>query len=448
MNNMLNPFTEPPLQSLEAEQAVLGSILLDPDVLLQVIELIKPKDFYCNTHKLIFEAILELFDKGEPVDIVTVSEFLKDKGLLDDVGGRSYINDLSLAIALSRNAYYYAGIVYSEAVKRRLLDFAYQAACLAHSEDSGQDALLKADKLLRSISEGCQQGDSAKLIGELLPEGFERVEARYNNKGRLMGIPTGFKGLDNVLGGLHAGNFVCIGARPSMGKTAFALQLARNVALNDIPVLIQSLEMSSEELVDRIITSESEVDSKLVRSGKLEHAHFVKISHTLGVLGDVPLIIDDTSTLSMTALRAKAHIFKKRFPEAKLIIVDYLQLMDGESRDRRELNRVQEVSAISRGLKLLAKELKVTVVALSQLSRNVESRADKRPVLSDLRESGSIEQDSDVVMFLYRDDYYFPDTNKPGNTEVIITKQRNGPIGQVELLFNKSITKFYDVVRF
>lgn len=439
-----NPFERIPPQSLEAEQATLGCILVDPDALLQIVEIVKPKDFYRNAHRLIYDAILTLFDKSEPVDIVSVSEFLKDRDQLEDVGGRSYINDLALAVALSENVAHYAQIVRDKALLRGLIQAGTEIVYTAYEEVEADIAIDKAEQIIFSIA---QEGmpDDLVAIKDILPSSYDQIEERFNNKGTLLGVASGFYDLDTYTSGFQKSDLIIVAARPSMGKTAFCLNIATHVSLHEKrPTLIFSLEMSKEQLVQRMLCSEAEVDAQRIRTGEIHPQDFTKISQAMGRLGDAPLYIDDTPGVSLMELRAKARKLKMERGDLGLIVIDYLQLMEArEGGGKASDNRVQEISAISRGLKGIARELKTPVIALSQLSRAVESRQDKKPMLSDLRESGSIEQDADLVVFLYRDEYYTKElTEKPGVASVIIAKQRNGPVGEVELLFRNNITKF------
>ncbi len=439
-----NPFERIPPQSTEAEQATLGSILVDPDALLKIVEIIKPVDFYRSHHALIFETILELFDKSEPVDIVTVSERLKDKDKLDEVGGRSYINDLALAIATSENVEHYAYIIKAKAKLRSLISAGTDIVYTAYEETDAEAAIDKAEQLVFNIS---QQASTQDLVAikDILPISYDQIEDRFNNKGTLMGVASGFYDLDTMTSGFQQSDLIIVAARPSMGKTAFCLNIATHVALHERrPVLIFSLEMSKEQLVSRMLCSEAEVDAQRIRTGEIHQQDFAKLSSAMGRLGDAPMYIDDTPGVSLMELRAKARKLKMELGDMGLIIIDYLQLMEaGLGSKGKGENRVQEISAISRGLKGIAREIKAPVIALSQLSRAVESREDKKPMLSDLRESGSIEQDADLVMFLFRDEYYTKDmSEKPGTATVIIAKQRNGPVGEFDLLFRNNITKF------
>jgi len=439
-----NPFEKLPPQSLEAEQAVLGSILVDPDALLKMVEVVRPKDYYRNAHRYIYEAMLSLFDKGEPVDIVTVSEVLKDRDLLGDVGGRSYINDLGLAVTTTGNILHYAEIVRDKSRLRDLIHAGTDIVMTAYEETEADVAIDKAEQVIFAIS---QEGrpDDLVAIKQVLPISYEQIEERFNNKGSLLGVASGFYDLDLITSGFQKSDLIIVAARPSMGKTAFCLNIGTHVALHEKkPVLVFSLEMSKEQLVQRMLCSEAEVDAQRIRTGEIQQSDFTRISQAMGRLGDAPLYIDDSPGISLMELRAKARKLKLEKGELGLIVIDYLQLMEARESSRGgSENRVQEISAISRGLKGIARELKTPVIALSQLSRAVESRQDKRPMLSDLRESGSIEQDADLVMFLYRDEYYTKElSEKPGIASIIIAKQRNGPVGDFELLFRNNITKF------
>ncbi len=445
INALDNPFERVPPQSLEAEQATLGSVLVNPSALLRAIEVVSAKDFYRNAHRLIYEAILELFNKGEPVDIVTVSELLKSQNKLDEVGGRSYINELALAVATTENVGYCAKVVRDKALLRNLIFAGTEIVFSAYEESEADVAIDHAEQLIFQIA---QDGMSDELvpIKDILPLSYEQIEERFNNKGSLLGVASGFYELDLITSGFQKSDLIIVAARPSMGKTAFCLNIATHVALHEKkPVLIFSLEMSKEQLVQRMLCSEAEVDAQRIRSGEIQPQDFNKISQAMGRLGDAPLYIDDTPGVSLMEVRAKARKLKLELHDIGLVVIDYLQLMEareGGSRGGSD-NRVQEIAAISRGLKSIARELKVPVMALSQLSRAVESRQDKRPMLSDLRESGSIEQDADIVMFLYRDEYYTKEeSDKKGIASIIIAKQRNGPVGEFDLLFRHSITKF------
>lgn len=438
-----HPFERIPPQSLEAEQAMLGGLLVDQNVLIQVVELIKPPDFYRQAHQLIYEAILELFEKSEPVDIVTVSEVLNDKDRLEAAGGRSYINDLALSVVTTENVIHYAKIIRDKSLLRQLIHAGTEIVCTAYESEDSDKAI---DRAQQEIFQVAQKGmpDDLIHIKDVLPLSYDQIEDRYANKGSLMGVSTGFYDLDTYTSGLQKSDLVILAARPSMGKTAFCLNILTNVALRENkPVLMFSLEMSKEQLVLRMLCSEAEIDAQKIRTGEITENDFEKLSRAMGKLGDAPIYIDDTPGLSAMELRAKARKVQMEVGgELGLIVIDYLQLMEGTKSGGHDANRTQEISAISRGLKGIARELKTPVMALSQLSRAVESRQDKKPMLSDLRESGSIEQDADLVMFIYRDEYYNKDSERQGVADIILAKQRNGPVGEVELLFRNSITKF------
>ncbi len=440
---MDNPFEKLPPQSLEAEQAVLGGVLIDPEAINRVAELLKPADFYRQAHQLIYEVVIGLFERSEPIDIITVSETLKDSGKLELAGGRSYINDLALSVLTTENISTYSQIIRDKALLRSLIQAGTEIVSSAYE---AEEAEIAVDKAQQAIFQIAQKGlpDDLVDIKEILPAVINQIEDRFENKGSLMGVSSGFYDLDQYTSGLQRSDLIILAARPSMGKTAFCLNIAGNVALRDNkPVLIFSLEMSKEQLVQRLLCAEAEIDAQRIRTGEITEQDFHKISVAMGRLGDAPIYIDDSPGLSAMEMRAKARKTMAEVGELGLIVIDYLQLMEGRSGGKGgDSNRVQEISAISRGLKGIAREIQVPVMALSQLSRAVESRQDKKPMLSDLRESGSIEQDADLVMFIYRDEYYNKDTDRPGTADIIIAKQRNGPVGEINLLFRHNITKF------
>ncbi|MCA9840653.1 MAG: replicative DNA helicase [Cyanobacteria bacterium HKST-UBA03] len=437
-------FERLPPQSLEAEQAVLGCILIDPDAILKVLEIVRPEDFYRQVHKTIYSAMLALFDRSEPIDIVTVSESLNNQGHLEDIGGRAYINELALAVVTSENVAWYAQTIHDKSILRGLVQGGTDIVHTAYESTDAEEALDKAEQIVFNLA---QRGlpDDLSVIRDILPVTYEMIEERYNNKGSLMGVSTGFYELDTMTSGLQRSDLIIVAARPSMGKTAFALNVASHVALKENkPTLVFSLEMSKEQLTQRLLCSEAEVDAQRIRTGEITPKDFGKLSEAMGKLGDAPLFIDDTPAISLMELRAKARKLMMEHGELGMIMIDYLQLMEArDSKKGGSENRAQEISTISRGLKSIAREMKVPLVALSQLSRAVEGRQDKKPMLSDLRESGSIEQDADLVMFLYRDEYYSKELcERPGYADVILAKQRNGPVGSIELLFRNQITKF------
>lgn len=437
-----------PPNSLEAEQAVLGGILFAPDTFNKVIELLRPDDFYRGAHKHIFEAMGELVNRSEPIDIITVSEMLNDQGFLDVAGGRTYLMDLALSVATAENAVYYAKLIRNKSLLRRLITAGNEIASTCYEISDAEEAL---DKAQQSIFEIAQQGMPNDLthIKHILPTSYDQIEERCANKGSLMGVGTGFYDLDAYTSGLQKSELIILAARPSMGKTAFCLNIVTHVALREQkPVLVFSLEMGKEQLVLRMLCAEAEIDAQKIRTGEMAEHEFSKLHQAMGKLGDAPVYIDDTPGLSVMEMRAKARkIQMESAGDLGLIVIDYLQLMSGPGGGGGgggEANRAQEISAISRGLKGLARELKVPVMALSQLSRAVESRQDKKPMLSDLRESGAIEQDADLVMFIYRDEYYNKESERPGTADIIIAKQRNGPVGEIALLFRHNITRFFN----
>jgi len=433
-----------PPHSVEAEQAVLGGILFSPDSFNRIVELLRAEDFYRGPHKHIFEAMVGLYDQNEPIDIVTVSEMLNDKESLEAAGGRSYVMDLALSVATAENITYYAKIIRNKSLLRQLITAGNEIAgmCYQPAIDSEQ----AIDTAQQKVFELAQHGVPQELthIKDILPESWDQIEERCNNKGQLMGVSTGFYDLDNYTSGLCKSDLVILAARPSMGKTAFCLNIVTHVALREKrPVLVFSLEMGKEQLVLRMLCSEGEIDAQKIRTGEIAEHDFPKLTQAMGKLGEAPIYIDDTPAMSVMEMRAKARkVQMETGGDLGLIVIDYMQLMSGPGGGGNEANRNQEISAISRGLKGLARELKVPVMALSQLSRAVESRQDKKPMLSDLRESGSIEQDADLVMFIYRDEYYNKESERPGTADIIIAKQRNGPVGEVSLLFRSSLTRF------
>lgn len=433
-----------PPQSIEAEEAVLGALLVNPNSITRIVETLRPQHFYKPAHREIFEAILELFNKNEPVDIVTVSEHLRDKDKLDKVGGRSYINDLALAVVTTANIEYYAKIIADKSLLRELINAGSEIASLAYEEDgTTENTLDKAEKIIFDIA---QQKPSSDLvpIKDLVLTSYEQIEYRYNNKNEILGVPTGFYDLDNMTSGFQKSDLIILAARPSMGKTAFCLNIAQNTAVkHKNPVAIFSLEMSKEQLAQRMLCSQAELDSNRLRTGHMQSEDWGKLTSAMGELSEAPIFIDDTPAVNVLDIRAKCRRLCMEHGHLGLVIIDYLQLMEGIGKSRGSLDRVQEISGISRGLKSLARELKVPIIALSQLSRAVESRQIKKPMLSDLRESGSIEQDADIVMFIYRDEYYNPENvESKGKAEIIVAKQRNGPVGSVDLIFQSNITKF------
>jgi replicative DNA helicase len=438
-------FDRIPPHSNEAEQAVLGGVLIEPDAFIRIVDVLREEHFYRPSHRLIFKTVSQLFEKGEPVDLISVSENLKHKELLDHVGGRAYLNDLALSVMTTANLPNYARIIKDKALQRALIKAGTEVVRAAYENDDADTAIDSAQQAVFSVA---QHNISDNLVGvdKILPITFDQIEERNASKGSLMGVSSGFYDLDHYLSGFQRSDLVIIAARPSMGKTALVLNLVTHVALHEKkPVLFFSLEMSKEQLVQRMLCAEAEIDAQRIRTGDVSESDFVKLSNAMGRLGDSPIFIDDTPNMSVMEMRAKARklMMERQNTEIGMIVIDYLQLMQGRtSANGGGENRQNEIAAISRGLKGLARELKCPVLALSQLSRAVEGRDDKRPMLSDLRESGSIEQDADVVMFIYRDEYYNKETDKPGIAELIIAKQRNGPTGTVNLIFRNNITRF------
>nr|WP_150960428.1 replicative DNA helicase [Aneurinibacillus sp. XH2] len=438
-------FDRIPPQNLEAEQAVLGAILLDSDALVTVMERIISEDFYSTKHQNIFDAMVELAEANEPVDLVTLTVRLQDKQQLEQVGGVSYLTQLANAVPTAANVDYYAQIIEEKSLTRRLIRAATQIASTGYSgSEAVGDLLSDAEQRIMEIS---QRRSSSGFISirDVLMEVFERVEFLYQNKGGTTGIASGFHDLDKMTSGFQRSDLIIVAARPSVGKTAFALNIAQNVGIREKEtVAIFSLEMGAAQLVQRMICAESNVDAGRLRTGHLENDDWEKLTMAIGTMAEANIYIDDSPAVTVADIRAKCRRLKKE-KGLGMILIDYLQLIHG--RGRSGDNRQQEVSEISRTLKQIARELDVPVIALSQLSRGVEQRQDKRPMMSDLRESGSIEQDADIVAFLYRDDYYNQDTEKKNIIEIIIAKQRNGPVGTVELAFLKHYNKFVSLDR-
>lgn len=442
LNNPLSSAVDKlPPQSIESEQSVIGAMLVNPECLTTVLEHVKPDSFYKQSHKYIFQAILELYNNAEPIDVVTVSEYLRDIGNLEAIGGRSYINDMALSVVTTANVEYHAKKVQQKATMRELIKAGTNIVADAYEETDVEKALDNAE---RAVFELGQRRSAKELthIKDIVSETFSKIESRAENQDKITGIPSGFDDLDNMTAGFQKSDLIILAARPSMGKTAFCLNLAANAAFKGgSGVAIFSLEMSKEQLVQRLLCSEAEIDAQRIRTGNMQMSDWSALSNAMARLAPMPIYIDDSPGVSVMELRSKARKLKYENENLGMIIIDYLQLMEGDGSSKGD--RVQEISKISRGLKGLAREIDVPVIALSQLSRAVESRQNKRPMLSDLRESGSIEQDADIVMFIYRDEYYNPDlVEKKGEAEVIIAKQRNGPVGHITLYFNKSITKF------
>jgi len=434
-----------PPQNLEAEQAVLGAILLEAEALITAMEKVRAEDFYSVAHQRIFEAMTDLNDDNEPLDLVTLTARLRDKGQLEEVGGVTYLAKLANAVPTAANVEYYAQIVEEKSMVRRLIRTATQIVSNGYASEDDVGALINdAEQRIMEISNR-RTASGFVSIRDVLMEVFERVEFLYNHKGGTTGIPSGFRDLDKMTSGFQRSDLIIVAARPSVGKTAFALNIAQNVAVRAAEtVAIFSLEMSAAQLVQRMVCAESNVDAGRMRTGHLEGDDWEKLTMAIGALSEAQVYIDDTPGITVSEIRAKCRRLKKE-RGLGMIVIDYLQLIQGRGKPGE--SRQQEVSEISRTLKQIARELEVPVIALSQLSRGVEQRQDKRPMMSDLRESGSIEQDADIVAFLYRDDYYNQDSEKKNIIEIIIAKQRNGPVGTVELVFLKNFNKFVSLDR-
>ena len=435
-----------PPHDIEAEQAVLGSMLTDQDAVIDAIEALKPEDFYRDDNKYVYEAIVNLYNRGEPIDIITVKAELTAIQKFEAVGGIEYLATLPDKVPLVANSVKYIRIVEEKALLRKLIKAADEIQTLSYEQSEETDNIMEhAEKKIFDIMQGKSQKGYSTLK-EILVESFAEIEKLYNQKEPITGIPTGFTDLDNKTAGLHNSDLILVAARPAMGKSAFALNIATNAAINaNVPVVIFNLEMSKSQLVNRMICSEAMVDSNKIRTGKMDEEDWVKLATALGPLSEAPVYIDDTPGISITEIRAKCRKLKLE-KNIGLIVIDYLQLIQGSG--KRNASREQEISEISRSLKILAKELDVPVIALSQLSRAAEQRQDHKPMLSDLRESGAIEQDADIVMFLYRDDYYNPDSEKKNIAEVILAKHRAGSTGSVDLLWMGNYTKFANLDRY
>ena len=432
-----------PPNDTEAEQAVLGSMLTDKDATIAAIEVLKEDDFYREDNKLIYRAILNLYNRSEPIDIITLKAELTSMGKFDAVGGLEYLADLPERVPTTANVERYIKIVEEKAILRNLIKTANEIISLGYDPtEEVEDIMDNAEKKIFDIMQSKNQKGYTPMK-DVLVDTFAELEKLYNQKEHITGVPTGFADLDYKTAGLHGSDLVLIAARPSMGKTAFALNVATNAAIRaKVPVAIFSLEMSKEQLVNRVLASEAMVDSNKVRTGKLDEQDWGKLASVLGPLSEAEIYIDDTPGISVMEIRAKCRKLKLE-KNIGLVVVDYLQLIQGNS--KRGGSREQEISEISRSLKILAKELDVPVIALSQLSRAPEQRPDHRPMLSDLRESGAIEQDADIVMFLYRDDYYNQESEKKNIAEIILAKHRAGSTGTVETLFLGEYTKFVNL---
>lgn len=441
----MNPDNTPaniPPQNTEAEASLLGAILIDSDAIVKVADIVRPEDFYDERNARIYEATLQLYEKHSPIDVLTLSDQLKGTGMLELVGGASYLTELTNFVPTAAHADRYAEIISQKSMRRRLIKASQSIASLGYDEaQSLQELIENAETQLFQVSQQHIKQDISS-IENILSSSFDRLDELHKDKGKLRGVPTGYKDLDNVLAGLQPSDLFVLAARPSMGKSAFALNIAYNVATrSDMPVLFFALEMSKEQLVDRLLAAEAGVNAWNLRTGNLTDDDFEKIGHAMGTLSEAQIFIDDSPGISVSDMRTKARREAHQRPLG-LIIVDYLQLMSGGARFGSDSNRVQEISEISRGLKGIARELNVPVMALSQLSRSVESRSPQIPQLADLRESGSIEQDADVVAFIYREDYYNPETENKNIARILIKKHRNGPTDDVDLYFDREKQRF------
>ena len=432
--------------SIEAEQSVVGAMLMDKEAILTASEIITGQDFYQTSYGVIFESMVELFNEGKPADLITLQERLKEKDVPEEISSLEFVRELVAAVPTSANVRYYAQIVYEKSVLRKLIKLNEEIANTCYMSSQPMEEILEmTEKKVFELLQNRNAGDFVP-IKDVVLNALEKIEKASKNKGTVTGIPTGFLDLDYKLSGLQPSDLILVAARPSMGKTAFVLNIAQHVAFkSDRYVAVFSLEMSKEQLVNRMFSLESQVDAQALRTGNLKDSEWEKLIEGAGIIGKSHLVIDDTPGISVSELRSKCRKYKLE-QDLQLVIIDYLQLMSGSVGGKSE-SRQQEISEISRSLKALARELNVPVIALSQLSRAVESRPDKRPMLSDLRESGAIEQDADVVMFIYRDEYYNKDSEFKKQAEIIIAKQRNGPVGTVNLAWLGEYTKFANLER-
>ncbi|MBO8175851.1 replicative DNA helicase [Aeribacillus pallidus] len=434
-----------PPHNIEAEQAVLGAIFLEPSSLTLASEILIPEDFYRNAHQKIFSVMLKLADEGKAIDLVTVTEELSASKQIEDVGGVSYLSELAASVPTAANIEYYAKIVEEKSLLRRLIRTATNIAQEGYTrEDEVEELLSEAEKSIMEVAQRKNSG-SFHNIKDVLVRTYDNIEMLHNRKGDVTGIPTGFTELDRMTAGFQRSDLIIVAARPSVGKTAFALNIAQNVATKTGEnVAIFSLEMGAEQLVMRMLCAEGNINAQNLRTGSLTDEDWRKLTMAMGSLSNAGIFIDDTPGIRISEIRSKCRRLKQEHGLG-MVLIDYLQLIQGSGRVKE--NRQQEVSEISRSLKALARELEVPVIALSQLSRGVEQRQDKRPMMSDIRESGSIEQDADIVAFLYRDDYYDKETENKNIIEIIIAKQRNGPVGTVQLAFVKEYNKFVNLER-
>ncbi|WP_432718610.1 replicative DNA helicase [Pectinatus frisingensis] len=430
-----------PPQNIEAEQSVLGAMMISHDAIAEAAQILIDTDFYREAHRITFATMLEIFNRNDPVDLITVTEQLRKSNQLEKVGGITFLTALSNNVPTAANITYHAKIVKEKAQLRALINTATSIAAMGYEDDEAVDTVLdKSEKMILDVASNRTVGDFIP-IKTILLDTFSKIEQMHEAKGGITGLSTGFKDLDKLTSGFQPSDLILVAARPSMGKTAFTLNIATHAAVRKKePVAFFSLEMSKEQLVQRMLCSEGAIDSQRLRTGGLLDDDWQRLISAADRLSSAPIFIDDTPGISIMELRSKARRLKLE-KGLSLLIIDYLQLMQGRSAGKGD-NRQQEISEISRSLKALARELNVPVVALSQLSRSVEARQIKKPMLSDLRESGSLEQDADIVMFLYREDYYDPDTENKNITDVIIAKHRNGPVDTIQLYFQKEFTRF------
>ncbi|MBC9786495.1 replicative DNA helicase [Heliobacillus mobilis] len=437
---MSSLFDRLPPQNIEAEQSVLGSMLLDGDAVYKATELLKPEDFYKEAHQIIFRTLLTLSQRGEPVDLITLTEELRQTGNLERVGSIPYLIELGNVVPTAANVEHYSRIVSEKSLLRQVIRASTKITQKGYDATDEVDQILdEAEQAFLEIAQR-QTRDGMVSLREVLVNTLDHIEHLYSRKSEVTGVATHFRELDRMTSGLQPSDMVIVAARPAMGKTAFCLNIAQNAAVRDkVPVAVFSLEMSREQLVQRMLASEALIDQQRLRTGDLSEQDWDTLTRAITPLSDAPIYIDDTAGITVMEMRAKCRRLKTE-KGLGLIIIDYIQLMQGAG--KRSENRQQEISEISRSLKALARELNVPVVGLSQLSRSVEQTTDKKPNLSHLRESGALEQDADMVMFIYREEYYMPETEKKGIAEIIIAKHRNGPVGSIELGFLKEFTKF------
>jgi len=434
-----------PPQNLEAERSVLGALLIDNDVVFKISDILKSEDFYKNEHKIIYEAMMDLSQNHQPIDVLTLTDLLEKRKKLKEVGGASYVSEVVNSTATSANVVAYAQIIRDRSVLRNLISSGSKIVELGFREERDTTELLdEAERMLFQVTQGFLK-ETFVPIKDVLAGTFERIDELNKNKGKMRGVPTGYRELDSVLAGLQNSDLVVLAARPSMGKTSFAISIAINAAVNHkVPVGFFSIEQSRDQIVDRMLVSVAGIDSWRLRTGNLSESDFPKIGNSMGILSEAPIYIDDAPLLNVMEMRAKSRRLQME-KGLGLIVIDYMQLMEGSVQSKKEGSRVQEMSEISRGIKAIARELNVPVMALSQLSRAVEMRHPKIPQLADLRDSGSIEQDADVVMFIYREDYYNPETDRKNIADIFVKKHRNGPTGQTELYFVPEQMKFQDI---